>query len=197
MRRARTVIITITFVVVLVAILLAIACLPPLVPKTAVSVHLISYTNYNLSTPDTNVFVYPGRGEWLEAQMVITNEGNVSIAFAAWNDEPRGQAYVETDQGPTNGYMAPPFTGDMAILLPGEAITFWVTLPTNTLRWQCNFEAEPASVRQRAARRIIESGIYRMAPVAVFYPLRWVPDKRGPGFDVKSGMLEYSNTISH
>src|SRR3989442_9427587 len=73
---------------------------PTLAP--AASIHLIGYTNFTMSNPDTNVFVYPGRGSWLRAEMEVTNEGRVSISYAAWGAEPYGRASVQTDHGTTN-----------------------------------------------------------------------------------------------
>jgi hypothetical protein len=127
--------------------------------------------------------------------MVLTNEGRVSISYAAWGDEPYGVAKVETDQGTTNGYLAPPFTGGTALLRPGGTAKFWVFLPTNTLRWQCGFEIETASVRERAIWRVLESKFYRSIPEPLFYPVRLLPDKTGPSVEVKSGLLEITNTV--
>ena len=40
------------------------------------SISLVGYTKVTMSNTDTNVFVYPGRGRWLRAQMKLRNEGN-------------------------------------------------------------------------------------------------------------------------
>ena len=196
MRRVRIAVVTLAIAATLAGVWLAFAWHHPPTLVPAASIHLIGYTNFTISNPDTNVFVYPGRGSWLRAQMVLTNEGRVSISYAAWGDEPYGFANVETDLGTTNGYLAPPFTGGTALLRPGGAAKFWVVLPTNTFRWQCGFEIETASVRERAIWRALESKFYRSIPEPLFYPVRLLPDKTGPRVEVKSGLLEITNTVS-
>src|SRR4029077_15106746 len=104
---------------------------PTLAP--AASIHLIGHTNFTISNPDTNAWVYPGRGNWLRADMVLTNEGSVSISYGAWGNEPYGWGKAQTHQGTRSGYLAPHFTGGTALLRPGCAAMFWVVLPTNTL----------------------------------------------------------------
>jgi hypothetical protein len=155
---------------------------PPSLAPTA-SIHLIGYTNF--TSRDTNTAVFPA-GKWLLAQMVLTNEGRASVSYSAWGDEPYGWATAQTVQGVTNGYLAPNFTGGTVVLRPGLATRFWVILPKNTLRWQCGFEIESASIRERAISRITESTIYRKLPEILFYPVRLLPGKRGPSVEVKS-----------
>ena len=75
----------------------------------AASITLLGYTNITRSNPDSNVFVYPGRGEWLLARMILKNEGKGSILYKAWGDEPYGWANAQTGQGLTNGFLAPPY----------------------------------------------------------------------------------------
>jgi len=60
----------------------------------AASITLVGYTNITLSNPDTNVFVYPGRGKWLHARVTLKNEGTASISYAAWGDEPSANPKV-------------------------------------------------------------------------------------------------------
>jgi hypothetical protein len=193
MRRAR-----VTFTAVAFIAVLAVVCFvflsqrtPTLAPSARI--YLVGYTNFTMSNPDTNVFVYPGRGSWLRAQMVLTNEGRASISYGAWGDEPYGWAKVETVQGTTNGYLAPPFTGGTALLRPGCAAKFWVILPTNAMRWECGFDTESASLRERAIWRVLESKFYRRIPEVFFYPVRLLPYKTGPSIEVKSGRLEITN----
>ena len=161
----------------------------------AASIRFIGYWNFTMSNADTMVFVYPGRGSWFHADMVLTNEGRVSISYAAWGDEPYGWANVLTDQGTTNGYLAPPFTGGTALLRPGCAAKFWVVLPTNTLQWQCGFDVETASVRERAIWRLFESKLTRWIPESLFYPVRLLPNKAGPSVELKSGLFEITDNI--
>jgi hypothetical protein len=156
----------------------------------------LSYTNFTMNPPDTNVFVFPGRGSWMRAKMILTNEGSVSISYGAWGSEPYGWANVETAQGKTNGYLAPPFTGGTAVLRPGQAITFSVTLPTNTLQWQCGFDVETASVRERAIQRVFENRLYSKIPEICWYPVRLLPDKGGPATEVRSQTLNITNQPS-
>lgn len=192
MRHVRIAVVTAGIAVALTSMWLAFAWHPPPASAPAARIHLIGYTNFTMSNPDTNVFFYPGRGSWLLAQMVLTNQGRVSISYGAWGDEPYGWAKVETDRGTTNGYLAPRFTGGVAILRPGGAAKFWVILPTNALRWQCGFPIEAASVRERAIWKVLENKFYRRVPEPLFYPLRLLPDKAGSSVEVKSGVLEIS-----
>jgi hypothetical protein len=154
------------------------------------SIHLIGYKAFTMSNPDPNIFVYPGRGSWIQADLVLTNEGSVSISYEAWGDEPYGWANVQTDQGTTNGYLAPHFSGGTVLLRPGCAATFWVLLPTNALQWQCGFDIKGASVRERAIRRVLSSRLYRLVPEVVFYPVRLLPNKTGPSVELKSGLFD-------
>lgn len=159
----------------------------------AARIILISYTDFTMNPPNTNVFVFPGRGSWVGAKMLLTNEGTVSISYGAWGSEPYGWASVETAQGKTNGYLAPPFTGGTAVLRPGDAITFSVALPTNTLQWQCGFDIEAASVRERTIWRVFENKLASKVPELCWYPLRWLPDKTGPVIELKSQIMEITN----
>jgi hypothetical protein len=166
---------------------------PTLAP--AASIHLIGYTNFTTRSPTATLTVYPAPGTWLLARMVLTNEGRASVSYAAWGDEPYGWANVQTHEGATNGYLAPRFTGGTALLKPGCAATFWVILPTNTLQWQCGFEIETASMRERAVGQIMESRFYRKLPRVIFNPVRLLPDRTGPSIEVKSRLLEVSNAF--
>jgi hypothetical protein len=193
MRRARFILVAAAILAIVLGLCLVLAWHhPPTLAPTA-SIHLIGYTNFTMANPDTNVFAYPGRGSWLRAQMVLTNEGGVSISYGAWGDEPYGWANVQTDQGTTNGYLAPHFTGGTALLRPGRAAKFWVVLPTNTLQWQCGFGIETASVRERAIWRVLESRFSRRVPEVLFYPVRLLPDKTGPSLEVKSGLFQITD----
>lgn len=194
MRRARFALVTAAIIATLAGMWLAFAWYHPPTLVPAASIRLVSYTNFTTSNPGRDDIVYPGTGSWLQAQMVLTNEGRVSISYAAWGNEPYGWANVETGHGKTNGYLAPPFTGGTALLRPRSVAKFWVILPTNTLRWQCGFEIDAASVRERGIWRVLESKFCRRAPGALFYPVRWLPDKTGPSLDLKSGVLEVSDT---
>ena len=113
------------------------------------SITLVSYTDFTMPNPDTNVFVYPGRGHWLRAQMKLKNEGKATISYGAWGDEPYGWANAQTCKGLTNGYLsiylAPHFTGGTAVLYPGSNAMFWVFLPMDTVRWQCGFSVDRKS----------------------------------------------------
>jgi hypothetical protein len=193
MRRIKIVLVPAGLIAALAGVWLAFAWHHPPTVAPAASIRLIGYTNFSMSNPDTSVLVYPGRGSWLRAQMVLTNEGYVSISYAAWGDEPYGWAKVQTDQGTTNGYLAPHFTGGTALLKPGCSAAFWVVLPTNTLQWQCGFEIEAASIRERAIRGVLRSKFCRRVPEALFYPMRLLPDRTGPSIEVKTGTLQVAD----
>lgn len=163
----------------------------------AAKIYLIGYSYFTKANPDSNVFVYPGRGSWLRAQMVLTNEGRASISYGVWGDEPYGWANVKTDRGATNGFLAPRFTGSFALLRPESAAKFWVILPTNALQWECGFDIETASIRERAIWRMLESRLHhRWMSEVFFYPVvRLLPHKNGPGIEVKSGGLWTTNAV--
>jgi hypothetical protein len=190
MRRAKIAVVTVVIAVVLGGMWLTFAWHHPPTAAPVASIHLIGYTNFTISNPNTNAIVYPGRGSWLRAEMILTNEGRVSISYGAWGDEPYGWANVQTDEGKTNGYLAPPFTGGTALLRPRCAAKFWVILPANTLRWDCGFDIETASVRERAIWRVLESRVYPKVPEPLFYPVRFLPNKPGPRLEAKSGLLD-------
>jgi hypothetical protein len=166
------------------------ASYPPSSAPVSASITLVDYTNITMLYPDTNVYVYPGRGEWLRAHMRLKNEGSVSISYGAWGGEPYGWANAQTDQGPTNGYLAPRFTGGTAVLSPGSSAMFWVMLPTNTSRWQCGFSVQRASMREYAFSKFFQTRVSRLLPPLCWFPLRWLPDRPGPLVEVKSGSLE-------
>jgi len=167
---------------------------PSSAPKASIS--LLGYTSLTLSAPDPKaytVFLDPGRGEWTRAQMRLTNEGSGSISYRAYGDEPYGWVNAQTDRGKTNGYLAPHLTGGTKVLGPGSSATFSVVLPTNTLQWQCGFDVETASVRERAIWKVLGSPSGRgLAPLCV-YLIRMLPEKTGPRIEVKSGSLEITN----
>ena len=155
-------------------------------PVPVASISLVSYTSITISQPDTNVFVYPGRGSWLEARMQLKNKGPTSISYGAWCDEPYGWATAQTPEGSTNGYLAPHFTGGTVVLPPGSNATFRVWLPPDTLDWQCGFSVATASVRERAFSRICQTRLW--SPLWAWL-LRLLPDKTGPELKVNSGPL--------
>src|SRR5664279_821859 len=99
MQRVKFALVAAAIVAIIAGLWLAFAWHHPPTLAPAASIYLVGYTNFTMSNPDTNVFVYPGRGSWLRAQMILTNEGRVSISYAAWGDEPYGFANVQTDQG--------------------------------------------------------------------------------------------------
>ena len=182
-------------IAVLVGILVAICNRQPVsAPKARLI--LLSYKIITMNPPDTNTFVFPGRGSWISATMLLTNEGSAAISYAAWGRYPYGWAHVETAQGKTNGYLAPPFTGLLALLRPEEAIYFPVTLPTNTLQWQCGFDVETASLRQRAITRVLKSRLYSRIPEICWYPVRFLSDKEGPSAKLRSQTFNITNQPS-
>lgn len=187
----------IIFFAVLGGLRLAIAWHDPPSSRPLATITLIGYTIINVRQPDPNIFVFPGRGKWLEAKMCLTNEGSEDISYGAWGDEPYGWAKAQTDEGMTNGYLAPPFTGDTAVLRPGSSITFIVDLPTNTVKWQCGFDVATSSLRERAIWRILDSKLYRALPEFCFYPVQLLPYKEGPSVEVKSLMLQVTNVTSN
>ena len=196
MRRARIPLTTTFIVALLMALCLALVWRHAPVSTPLAHIYLIDYTNFTMSEPDTNVSCYPERGSWLSAHMLLTNEGHVTISYGAWGNEPYGWAKVQTGQGTTNGYLAPPFTGDTVLLKPGCAARFSVTLPTNALTWECGFSVETASLRERAIRRVLESKFGRRIPEILFAPMHLLPDKVGPSVELKSGPIEITNTVA-
>jgi hypothetical protein len=168
---------------------------PPTVPPAG-RLYLLSYSNIPIPNPGKNSMVYPDPGNWIRVQMLLTNEGNTSLTYDAWVKWPKGWANVETSQGTTNGYLAPNFTGSWVVLRPGSVVQFSVYLPTNTLRWQCGFDIETASMKARTIKGILDSKFYRMVPKWLewlFYPVLWLPDEAGPTLELKSASFEISD----
>jgi hypothetical protein len=154
---------------------------------------VVGYTNFTMSNPDTNVFVYPGRGKWLEARVELKNKGITAISYGAWGDEPYGWATAVTPDGTTNGFLAPHFTGGTALLAPGSKKVFWVCLPPDTLKWECGFSVATASARERAFSRLVQT---RSWPLFA-WPLRLLPDTPGQEVEVRTGPLEvHGNAVA-
>jgi hypothetical protein len=193
MRQKRRLLVVVTMLAILAGVLIFASRRKP-TSAPAARIILISYTNFTMIQPDTNVFVFPGRGSWISAKMVLTNKGTVSISYGAWGYEPNGWATVETAQGKTNGYLAPPFTGGSAVLRPGHATIFSVILPTNTLQWQCGFNIEATSVRERVIWRVLENKFVQKFPRLCLHLWLWLPDKvAGSVNEVRSPMMEITN----
>lgn len=195
MRARKVIVFALGIVAACFALLLALAWQHPPSSAPAASITLLGYTNFTMSNPDTNVFVYPGRGRWLVARMKLKNEGESSIAYGAWCDEPYGWATAQTAQGSTNGYLAPRFTGGTSVLRPGSNATFWVCLPPDTLSWQCGFAVETASVRERAISRMCRLRLWSPLQPLCFWSLRSLPNKPGPEVQLNSGPLEVGENI--
>jgi hypothetical protein len=166
---------------------------PALVPVASIT--LVGYTNFIMSDPDKNVYLYPGRGSWLKAHMKLRNEGKASIAYGAWGDEPYGWATAQTPHGSTNGYLAPHFTGGIAVLPPGSSANFWVCLPPDTLSWQCGFSVGTASVRERAFSTICQLRVWSPLQPLCVWSMRSLPDKPGPEVQLMSGLLRVSEDL--
>ena len=195
MQRAKNAVLTAMLMALLAGIWLVYAWRHPPVKSPKATISLISYTNVSMFNPNTNVFVYPGRGNWIFAVLMLTNSGDVTISYAAWGEEPYGWANVQTDQGTTNGFLAPHFTGGRNLLRPGCTAKLWVFLPTNTMQWQCGFDIETASLRERAIWRLPKSEFLKRVPDPFFYPIRLLPDKTGPSTQVQSDLLDITNTF--
>jgi hypothetical protein len=196
MRRAKITFGAVVLVTILAGLCLALAWRHAPVSAPLARIYLIDYTNFTMSNPDTNVFCFPERGSWLSAHMMLTNEGHVTISYGAWGNEPYGWANVQTGQGTTNGYLAPPFTGGTVLLKPGCATRLSVTLPINALTWECGFSIETASVRERAISRVLESKYGRKMPEVLFAPMQLLSDKAGPSVELKSGPFEITNLVA-
>jgi hypothetical protein len=158
------------------------------------SIVLVGYTNIILSNPDTNVLVFPGRGKWVRATMTLKNRGPLSICYPAWANEPYGWATAQTPDGSTNGYLAPHFTGGIAVLPAGSNAMFWVYLPPDTLSWECGFSVETASVRERAISKLFQTRVWAPLQPLCGWALRLLPDKTGPELEVTSRKLKIAES---
>jgi hypothetical protein len=167
--------------------------------KPVASITLVAYTNVTMSNPDTNVICIPGRGTRLRAKMRLRNDGGGAIAYAAWGDWPFGWANAETDQGATNGDLAPRFTGGTVVLPSGSNILFRVYLPTNTVRWQCGFSVWTSSARENVRWKLIQTRPPPpLRPLRGFFYgllLRLPPAKPGPEIEIKSELFEVGQTV--
>jgi hypothetical protein len=65
------------------------------------------------------------------------------------------------------------------------------------VQWECGFDTETASVRERAIWRVLQSKFYGNLPEMFFYPVRLLPSKKGPSLEVKSGRLEVTTRRIH
>lgn len=178
------------------SIWLAAAWIWPPTSVPAASITLLGYTNIVLANPNTNVFVYPERGNWISAKMLLRNDGATSILYGAWGNEPYGWANVQGSEGSTNGYLAPPFTGGNMVLGPGMSQTFWVILPKDTIRWQCGFSVETPSVRERGIWIVSRCRVPEFLRSVCFGSLRMLlPDKAGPQMELKTKWMEIDRNI--
>lgn len=115
--------------------------------------------------------------------MVLTNEGDVTIACDAYMDHLRGWTEIQTSEGTTNGTFGIPFTGTDLLLKPKSAVDFEVALSTNALAWRCSFTIEAAGTRQRLVHRLVDVQFIRKIPSSVakviFSPLALLPEENG------------------
>jgi hypothetical protein len=151
----------------------------------------VGYQTVILSNLNGNGTVYTQGGETrIRAQMMLKNEGNVSISYGAWGITPYGWKTVQTDQGATNGDLAPPFTGGTIVLFPGSNRTFSVLLPTNTTRWQCGLSVYTASLRDRAVWKLFPTFLGKWFPQPCIWAIQALPYEMGPKAEVKSKSIE-------
>jgi len=144
----------------------------------------------------TNAAYHPGN--WVCAEMQVTNEGGVSISYDPWAAEPSGWARAQTQTGTTNGqYLAPPWPPWISVLHAGSTATFSVLLPEGTTEWQCGFGVRMPSIRERVLFSKFEAKLPK--PLRIMYErLVWslLPRKRGPEIEVRSNTLKLSSSRS-
>jgi hypothetical protein len=120
-------------------------------PRAAVplgEIRILNYRNIEVATGS----IYPPAGNWIVADLQLTNKSAASLVYASWAGEPYGWLRAETPSGWINKALAPPFTGDRTVVRPRECVTFPALLPPETLRWRCGFEVRRASTQDVAWR---------------------------------------------
>jgi len=148
--------------------------------KPVISIALLGYTNWH---------------EFTWAKVRVTNIGSGSVSYYRAGTAPGGWLKTESASGWTDASLGV-FTGALMVLEPGSNDDFSAVFPTNVFRWQFGFSIRTAGVRERAIWRVLESRISRKVPELLFYPIRLLPDRTGPGLELKSEMFEVSNAAS-
>lgn len=134
------------------------------------------------------------KGDWLLAQVVVTNQSLVTLRYIIGQGEPYGWVRAKTATGWTNGHLTPPLGGSYPFVRPGSNAIFTAWLPTGTVQWQFGVRLRTASVRERAPLRFFELGWWDRPVGDVGRFFRWsfrlLPDMRGAEQELESDLFE-------
>lgn len=151
----------------------------------AASVMVWSYTD--IHNPPTVAY----GGDWLRANIVVTDIGGNNIAYAVnpATESPNSVLKIETPGGwQTNVQKGAPLYTQ--VTGPGENRFFPVWLPTNTLRWEFRFNIRGASRRENWEYGVTKLGLkIRLFKVAI-WPARLLSEQEGPEVMIQSPVFE-------
>jgi hypothetical protein len=153
--------------------------------RVMAEVHVLSCTRITNSVAS----IYPFPGEWIRAQVLVTNISGISLMYASWGTEPYGWVKAQTPTGMTNSRLAPPFTGDATLIPPKGSATFPAWLPANTIRWRCGFVVRAASLRERAAWALFRTSWAHHLGRPLEWGIGLLPSKEGPAQEITSNEL--------
>lgn len=155
--------------------------------RPTVTLTVLGYTN--VTDYSSHAF---HQGEWIRAQLAMTNEGNMSVSYTDTGDgrTPGGWIKAQTKSGWTNGPLSWHLSPVFVLVRPKASITFSAWLPAGTLRWQCGFGIRTASLKERLAWRSFENRWWnRIGPIG-WWVIKQLPNKTGPEQEFKSDEYE-------
>jgi hypothetical protein len=156
----------------------------------AASVTLWSYTD--IHNPPAATY----GGDWLRANIVVTDIGGNNIAYEVnpATESPNSVLKIETAGGwETNVQRGKPLYTQ--VTGPGESRFFPVWLPTNTLRWEFSFNIRGASRRESWEYGVTKLGLkIRLFKVAI-WPARFLSEQEGPEVMIQSPVFEVATNV--
>lgn len=156
-------------------------------PAALVSFTVLGYTNVSITKPDA-----VRKGDWIRAEVEMKNESAVAVYYQDyWERENFGSGFAQTATGWISVFVEKHLGEFSSILRPGSNFTAFVWLPAGTVTWQCGLPVQGLSVRERALRKLVESGWFlnnRLRPL-LNWALKLLPDKRRPMVRLKSGLF--------
>lgn len=151
----------------------------------AASVMVWSYTDiHNLPTATYG-------GDWLRANIVVTDIGGNNIAYAVnpATENPNSVLKIETPEGwQTNVQKGAPLYTQ--VTGPRENRFFPVWLPTNTLRWEFSFNIRRASRRENWEHGVTKLGLKIPFFKVAIWPARLLSEQEGPDVLIQSPVFE-------
>jgi hypothetical protein len=141
------------------------------------------------------VFSYDswGKGPSLTVRIGITNTGRTAIRYNQVNFSGDAVLRTESRKGWTIRDIGPLAMLPLmrALLRPGSNTSAFISLPSNTLRWQVSYHVRAASLRDRVVSRIPAKWHGRLYPLCK----RWLSDKEGPEKEIASDVFECPSVL--